>query len=593
MFKKLNRLPRLMLLRARKLSRRNMVLVLSVVTGIGAGLSAVVLKNSVYLIRLIINGNYPEPIQFILNFLCPLLGIGLVGLMGHYVTRETIIPGVPQVLHALAKKRGQVNLKTLYHSIFGAAITSGFGGSAGLEGPTVSAAGTIGSQIAQAAKLDYKTTTLLIACGAAGSMSGLFNAPIAAVIFALEVMALDLTLTSMVPLLLASVAASLAAQLMLGQSYLFHIDLLQKIKAIELPWFLLLGLGSGLGAVYFTRTFWAVEKLLSWFKAGTRRRIAGGLMLGLLIFLIPALYGEGYQTVNSLLKGNVNEIFEGSILLSVNKTVWLTLFVLFLLSVFKVVAASLTIHAGGVGGIFAPALFTGAISGFLFASAVNATGITELNTTHYALVGTCGMISGTMHAPLTAIFLIAEISGGYELFLPLMMTSALAYFIHKRYNVQNIFTRLLASRGELLTHHTDNKLLVMMQLEKEIETNFSVLRTGQMLGDLVDAVKTSSRNLFPVVDENGILMGVIQLDEVKDSLFDFVRYKEIPVENLMITSPELIYEDENLETVMKKLNRTGAWNLPVVTKEGKYLGFISKSRLLSDYRDLLLHFSEE
>ncbi|MEM9022630.1 MAG: chloride channel protein, partial [Bacteroidota bacterium] len=501
-------------------------------------------------------------------------------------------PGIPNTLFAISKRKGMIKKHNLYSSIITSAFTVGFGGSAGLESPAVGTTSGFSSYLGSLFRLNYKTRTLLIGCAAAGAMASLFKAPVAAIVFAIEVIMLDLTTASMIPLLLASASAALTSQFFLGEDVLFHFDVEETLSFRSIPYYLPLGITCGLLSVYFSKVYFLTDRLFGRIEKVYHKVVVGGVILGLLLFLMPPLYGEGYGVINQLLEGDAGGIMDNS--LFADRQDNFVVLALFMIAVvlFKAVATSVTLRAGGIGGIFAPALFTGSFTGFIFARFINHWNLGNVSESNFILVGMAGFMAGILHAPLTAIFLIAEITGGYELFIPLMITAAIAYLTTKYTLPYSVYTMQLAKRGALITHDKDQAVLTLMQLHKEIETNFETVDPYQTLGDLVQVIARSSRNLFPVVDREGYFLGTVMLNDVRDLMFKKELYDKTYVHNLMSDAAEQVSVKDNMDMVMKKFESSGAWNLPVL-QDGKYVGFVSKSKLFSAYRSLLRDFYDD
>ncbi|MBL4594050.1 MAG: chloride channel protein [Flavobacteriales bacterium] len=577
--------------RVKHIQHKHFVLFLSLIVGLLSGLAAVIIKNSVHFIQHFISTGFTENIHNYLYFIFPLVGLFLTVVLIKYVIRRPVGHGIPGVLYAISKKNSIIKSFGIYASVITSALTVGFGGSVGLEGPTVSTGGALGSNLGRLFKLDYKTTTLLIGCGAVGAMSGIFNAPIAALVFALEVFMFDLTLTSMIPFLVASVSAALTSRMMLGDNVLFDIQIQDAFLTSDVPFYMLLGVFTGLISVYFNKMFWFIEDLFDKLKKPFLRLLIGGSLLGVLIFFVPPLYGEGFVTIKMLFSGNYTSIVNNSLLYDFQDNTLIMLGLLFALLLFKVIASALTFGAGGVGGVFAPSLFVGASGGFVFAKTLNHLGLTDLSESNFTLVGMAGLIAGVLHAPLTSLFLIAEITSGYELIIPLMITATIAYLTSKYFVPHSIYNMQLAKRGELLTRHKDKAVLTLMNLETEVEKDFNIIDPDSTLGDLVKVVSLSKRNLFPVVDEEGLLRGIITLDHIREIMFKPEMY-DVKIESLMIQPRDYISLDANMEVVMEKFSQSNAWNLPVLEND-KYVGFVSKSKLFNAYRKMLINFSED
>ncbi len=579
--------------RIKHLQAKHLRLILSIVVGICAGLTAVTMKNLVHLIQHFLTNGFAEEYHNYYFFIYPFIGLLLVYVFLKYLLRKPILTGTPGVLWAIKKKKGLIHLYNTFGVIIASVFTVGFGGSVGLEGPTVSASSSIGSFLGRKLQLDYKTVTLLIGCSAAGTIAGIFNAPITALVFVLEVFMFDMTITSMIPFLAASVAGALTSRFMLGNNTLFHVVLTEDFVMADTPFYIFLGVLTGLVSVYFSSVLSYLELLFEKIKTRIGKLAIGGLVLGVLIFAIPPLYGEGFEVINSLLNGTPEHIFNNSFFFDYRNNTVMVLALLFLMLVFKVIATTVTIEAGGVEGIFAPSLFLGATTGFIFARALNYMGIAHLNERNFTLVGMAGLIAGVLHAPLTSLFLIAEITKGYELIIPLMVISSISYLTAKYFVKDSVFAMKLGRKGQIHTHHKDKNVLTMMNLKKEVETDFLTVQPNTSLGDLLEnVVAKSHRNIYPVVAKDGTFIGVITLDDVREIMFKQELYQEIHVENLMYKPLVSVFPEENLESVMDKFTQTKYWNLPVLEGD-KYVGFISKSKLFNAYRKMLLYFSEE
>jgi CIC family chloride channel protein len=491
-----------------------------------------------------------------------------------YIVKDKISHGISRILYAISKKKGYIKAHNTWTSVVASTLTIGFGGSVGAEAPIVLTGSSIGSVIGTFFKLNYKNITLLIGCGAAGAVSGIFKAPIAGIVFVLEILMLDLTISSIVPLLIASVTAATVSYFLMGDNVLFTFNVADAFNISNIPWYLLLGIISGLISLYFSKMTLFIEGYYERIRNIYIRLILGGILLGGLIYLFPPFYGEGYDTIMSLLQGNAGKVFSDSIFNQFSENfLAISLFMLGLVFL-KVVASSSTNGAGGVGGIFAPTLFIGGINGFFVASMLKKFVNVDLPDNRFVLVGMAGMMAGVMHAPLTAIFLIAEITGGYDLLIPLIITSTVAFITTRSFEKHSIYHVQLAERGELITHNKDKAVLTRMEWRKDIETDLQKIKPSDTLGDLVRIISKSKRNIFPVVDEYNILEGVVCLDDVREIMFQQDLYENTFVKDLMNIPPSYIDKKENIETVMETFRKTGAWNLPVLDG-GYYLGFIS------------------
>lgn len=580
--------------RVRHISNTNFVYVLSIVIGILSGIGAVTLKNFTHLIQSLVEGKLIEHYAAF-YFIFPTLGIALTLLIIKYVIKHRVPHGIPSVLFTISKRKSFIERYKMFSSILTAPLTVGFGGSVGLEGPTVSTATAIGANVGQLTHMNQTTRTLLLGCAAAGAMAAIFKAPIAAIIFAIEVFSLDLTLLSLVPLLLASASAVLTSYLFMGSQFLLPFHLQDAFKISEVPFFIMLGLLSALTSIYFSKVFFRIEGVFEKIESKTKRLIMGGLGIGLLVYLIPPLYGEGFSSVNNLLQGNYREALGSNLFNAYLDNLWVVMGLLAGLVIFKVIAASFTFGAGGVGGIFAPTLFMGSAMGHCFAMLVNNLNIFnfKISESNFTLVGMAGLLAGVLHAPLTAIFLIAELTGGYELFVPLMITAAISFLVTRYFVPHSVYAMQLAKSGDLITHDKDNKVLQLMDIDSIMEGGFIPLDPELSLGGIIETgVKKSNRNIFPVIDDEQNFLGILLLDDIRPIMFDQKLYDITRVLDLMQSAPAVIeYQKDNPKKIMRKFQDSGAWNLPVV-KKGKYIGFISKSKLLSVYRRKLIEVSQ-
>lgn len=581
-------LGKFILWREKHLSHKQFVYILAFVIGITSGLAAVLLKNVVHVIHhFLSHSEILERFKFI-YLLFPLVGILLTLLFVKYLVKDSIGHGVSKILFAISKKNGKIKKHNNYSSLIASTLTVGFGGSVGLEAPIVLTGSSIGSSLGQLFKLNYKTKIILIGCGAAGAIAGIFNAPIAAVIFALEVLMLDLTMWSLIPLLISAVSGLSISYFFGDKSAALNFESSVGFLLKNIPYYILLGILTGLVSLYFTRgTMW-IESQFKLFKNVYLKWIIGGSFLGIVIYILPPLYGEGYNTLNALLSGNLDDINYGSIFSADSSYGILFLFFVLVL-VFKVVATALTTGSGGVGGIFAPTLFMGGITGYLTAKILNLFSFVNVVEKNFALVGMAGMMAGVMHAPLTAIFLIAEITGGYGLFIPLMITSTMSFITIMYFEPHSLYHMRLAERKELITHHKDQAVLTLIDMGKVIEKDFEILSPDQKLRDLIDSISRCRRNIFPVV-KNKMLVGVVLLDDIRHVIFNPALYDTTSVRDLMYLPPAYIEPDEPMDEVMTKFEETGSWNLPVL-HHGEYIGFLSKSKIFSAYRKQLMEIS--
>jgi len=565
--------------------------VLAAFVGLAVGLAAVVIKNLVHFIQESLSKGFENGIGSYLIFVLPIIGITLTVLFIKYINRNPVRHGIPGVLFSISKNNGIIKAHNLYSSIITSALTVGFGGSVGLEGPTVATGGAIGSNIGRLFNLNYKEVTLLLASACAGAMSAIFKAPIAGVVFAIEVIMLDLTMWAVIPLLIASATGALTSYLFLGQNVIYSFQVTEKFMMNQIHYYILLGIITGFVSVYFTKTYMYITNIFEKIDSIWKRLFIAGGLLGVIIFFLPPLYGEGYDIVNMGLKGEFSALFSGTLYEGWQNSLVLLIIAFILIIALKVVATTLTFAAGGIGGVFAPTLFMGANTGLLVGIILNQLGV-EISISNMALIGMAGMLAGVVQAPLTAIFLIAEITGGHELFMPLILASTIS-FATTRYFVSNsVYTMQLAKRGELMTHHKDRNILIMMNVSDLIETNFKILRSDYTLGDLVKIITSSNRNIFPVVAEDGSLEGIVKLDDIRHIMFNQEMYDKTLVRDLMFMPQYTVDKKEQMEAVASKFTKSGRYNIAVLD-EGKYVGFLSRAKVFSSYREMLKHFSDD
>jgi CIC family chloride channel protein len=583
----MNLLHKFLVWRIKHIRDRNFLIYLGIFVGIISGLAAVILKTTVHWIQSQLS-SFADAKQFdLVHVAYPLIGILLTVVVSNYILKERMGHGITAILYNISKKSSILKRTKMYSRMITSAITVGFGGSVGLEAPIVVTGSAIGSNIGRLVHLNYKKRTLLIGCGAAGAISAIFNSPIAGVIFAIEVLLTDVSIAMFIPLLISSVFGSLISTSLLGDDILFSFQLEDTYSFNDLPFIIVMGIIAGFLSVYFTRTTFWVEGKLAKIKGTLLRALLGGVGLGFLILLMSPLYGEGYETIKSLLHGEEFSILSRLEVIGIpnNQLVAIIFFTAVIL--FKPVASALTIGSGGSGGIFAPSLFIGGVLGFVFAATVNlVTGTEMLSISNFTLIGMSGLMSGILHAPLTAIFLIAEITSGYTLFVPLMLVSAIAYSTTIYFESHSLYAKHLAQSGDLIPKDKDKRVLREINIDKVIETDLLKIAPEATLGELVSLVRKSKRNLFPVVNGKGELVGILTLDDIRDIMFNHDQYDDIFVNSLMHTPPAHVSPHENMQSVMGKFEATGAWNLPVLD-DGRYVGFLSKSRIFSTYRNKL------
>jgi CIC family chloride channel protein len=588
-------LTRFLIWRMKYIADKQFIYLISIIIGFTSGVGAVIIKNLTHFIQLLLEGKLIKEYHTALSFIFPIIGLTLAYFSIRYIIRHKISHGIPSTLFAISKRKGIMRRHQMFASIITAPITVGFGGSVGLEGPTVATGAAISSNLSRMLHMNQATRTLLIGCAAAGAMSSIFKAPIAAIIFAVEVFSLDLTLVSMIPLLLASISAVITSYFFFGNDILLPFRIEDTFKIQQVPIYILLGILAGFVSIYFIKMYSYFQRVFEKMGSPIKRLIIGGFGIGFLVYLIPPLYGEGYDVINHLVQGNLKEALANNFFHLNLDNIWSIIALLAGLVFFKIIATSLTLGAGGVGGIFAPTLFMGSIMGNCIAKILNALPIfsSPVSESNFTLVGMTGLMAGVLHAPLTAIFLIAEVTGGYELFIPLMITAAISFSITKKFVPHSVYAMELGRKGELITHNKDHAVLTLMNIKSVVEQNFVILFPDMTLGDIVqNAVVKSNRNMFPVVNrKTNSLEGIISLNDLRPVMFDKSLYSKVSARDLM-ESPEAIIDlnNDKMTEVMKKFQDTGAWNLPVIS-EGTYYGFISKSKLLTAYRRKLINFS--
>ena len=585
-------LERFIAWREKHMSQNQFVLILSFIVGVLSALAAFVLKHLIHFIQHLLTGNFDAQTFNGLYLVYPVIGIFVTGLFIRRVVRDDISHGVTKVLYAISCRKGKIRRHNTWSSLIASGITIGFGGSVGAESPIVMTGSAIGSNLGTLFKMEKKVMMLLIGCGAAGAVSGIFKAPIAGLVFTLEVLMLDLTMSSLLPLLISSVTAATLSYIFMGTEATFDFHLEDAFDLARVPYVILLGIVCGLVSLYFTHVTTAIEKQFKKLSNPYYKLLIGGGILSVLIFLFPPLYGEGYETINQLINGtSENIILDNSLFYGHAKYLLVYMFFIIL---FKAFASTVTNCAGGCGGIFAPSLFLGCISGYLFASLCNMTewGV-PVSDKNFALFGMAALMSGVFHAPLTGVFLIAELTGGYALFLPLMIVSVSSYLTVRIFDSNNIYAIRLAQRGELITHHKDQAVLTILKVADVIERDFMKISPDMDLGALTSVVAKTRRNIFPVVDAANRLVGILYLDDIRHIMFRQELYHRYNVAVLMRKVPERLCITEPMEAVMRKFEDTGAWNLPVEDISGEYIGFISKSAIFTAYRKTLLEFTSD
>ena len=579
------------------MSEQNLLLVLAVVVGLLSGLAAVLLKNVVhYAGRLVSHlGDLTPMGGNVAMLVFPLVGILLTVLFVKYIVRGDIGHGLPSVLLAISRKGSKLPPKNMWTSLVASTITVAFGGSVGLEAPIASTGSAIGSNIGRWLRLSPKSLRLLLGCGAAGAIAGIFKAPFAGILFVVEVFLFDLTATTALPLLISALVSASLAYFLMGREVQFHFEVMQHFTLSQLPFYVVLGVFCALVSLYFLRTTDAVEGWFAKRKSPWVKVAVGGLLLGVLIYLFPPLYGEGYWMLSELLNGDSTSLFTNTVYSSLSGNVWATLGILFALILLKAVATAATIGSGGVGGTFGPSLILGGLAGYFVAMLCNELGTMPLDTASFALVGMAAVMTGVMHAPFMATFLIADITGGYQLLVPLLTASAVTYLCVNPFEHHSIYARKLAEKGDLLTHDKDASAWHLMNMQALIETNFVVVRQGDRLRDLVEAIQNSRRNLFPVLSDDDKFLGVIALDDVRKIIFRPDLYDSVAVEDLMhpLSEGDMVRAEDTLSDVVEKFKIGDRYNLVVVDANDVYLGFLSRANTFSAYRRFISDTSDE
>ncbi|WP_258103042.1 chloride channel protein [Marinoscillum sp. MHG1-6] len=588
-----NPIMKFLVWRLKHINDNNFTLIIAGIVGLIAGLAAVTLKSSVHLIQHLLQQNIDITNISYLYIVYPAVGILLTVLVRYFIVRDTPGHGITRILRAISISSSRIRKRYMVSNMLKSAITVGFGGSVGLEAPIVVTGSAIGANVGSLVHLDYKKRTLLIGCGAAGAISAIFNSPIAGVIFAIEVILNEVKISKFIPILIASVCGQLVSIILLGEDILFSFKLTDPFTAQDTPFYALLGVVCGLVSLYFFRTLFKVEGLIQKIKNIYLRALLGGLGLAFIVFTFPPIYGEGYNSIKDLLLGNVTNLLESTPLYGSQDNEYLVLLFLLVILIAKPIASAFTIGSGGSGGVFAPSLFMGGFTGFLFAKAINIMFPTlAISASNFALVGMCGVLSGVLHAPLTGIFLIAEITSGYMLFVPLMLVSALSFVTISYFEKHSIYTKRLIEKGQIIQNDRDMMILSQINIKKIIEKDLLSIHPDASLAELVKLVKKSKRNIFPVVDENKKLQGIVTLDDIREIMFDAEKQNNVVVKTIMHKPPAFVSPQEKMQSVMNKFELTQAWNLPVIEEE-KYLGFISKARIFNAYRTKLIRQTKE
>ena len=576
-----------------KFSDRNKVLVLCIFVSLIAGFCAIILKSALHYTQTLLQRVVAEEQFNYLYLIFPIIGIMLTVLFIKFFIKDDLSHGVSKILYSIAKDEGKLKKHHTYSSMISSTLTVGFGGSVGLEAPITLTGSAIGSQLGSFFGLNAKSTITLVACGSTAAVACIFNAPIAGVVFAIEVLMLDLTISSLMPLLVSAVTGTSISYLILGRSLMFNPMTIPNFKMENLPIYLILGVFTGLYAVYFLRTSRWIERKMAKVKTKSLRIIIGGVLLSILIFFFPSFYGEGYEAINAILQGNINNLFSNSPFHDFQYQEYLLLLFLFLLLMLKTFATAFTTGAGGIGGVFAPSLFLGGIAGCFVAKSCNTLFAWDLSILNFTLAGMVGVMGSIMKAPFTAIFLIADISGGYQLFLPLIITVIASYAVFSLFEKYSVYTKSLAEKGNLITHHKDKHALSRLDVNNLIENNFVSLPPDATLRNLVDAIANSTRNIFPIVDDAKNFYGIIILDDVRKIIFEPEQYDKVSAKELSFMPEISIHPDELIADVAEKFKKTDYYNMIVLDKNNKYYGFISRANLFSSYRQIVEEISED
>lgn len=581
---------------SKHLSQKQFLLILALCVGIGSALAAQILKLLIHEIEYLLTSQFDATKANWLFLVYPIIGIFITSLFIKYVVRDDIGHGVTKILYALSRKQGNIRGHNQWSSVIASAITIGFGGSVGAESPIVLTGSAIGSNLGQMFRLDHKTMILLIGCGASGAIAGIFKAPIAGLMFTLEVLMVDMTMATLLPLLVSCLTATCITYAWTGTEPMFNFTLSDPFVVDRVPTTVMLGILCGFISLYFTRVMNWFEQIFGKIHNMYGKLALGGGVLAVLIYFFPPLYGEGYNTISVLLNGSTG--VETSRVLNSSLFYGHTDFLLVylgLIIVFKVFATTATNGGGGCGGTFAPSLFLGCLGGFLFSRLWNMYGFYDVYApeTNYALLGMAGVMSGVFHAPLTGVFLIAELTGGYALFLPLMIVSVASYLTIHAFERHSIYAMRLARKGELLTHHKDRSVLTLMSLDAIIDKERPNLRPDMFLGQIVLTISSSKSLHFAVIDMKGGLCGVINVNSIRKIIFRSELYRMYKAEQLMEQPQQKLYTDDSMQTIMDKFARCDAGTLPVLSSEGTFVGFVSRTKLYATYRQVMKDFSEE
>jgi CIC family chloride channel protein len=575
------------------MSTAQVMAILAVIVGLFAGIGAYVFNTLLHFVSHSLTSWTPADQAQWLYLVYPGIGIILATLFVKYIVKDGISEGVTRVLYAMSRKDSRIAGHNCWSSVVGGATTIGFGGSVGPEAPIVLTGAAIGSNVGKLTRLNYKNITLLLCCGAGAAVAAIFKAPITGVVFVIEILMLDITSKSIIPLLMASVTATITSLSLHGFSPIIAVSLTEAdmFEVSQLPLFILLGCFTGIMAYYFTSVNSLVGGFYHSISSQWRKWLYAAITLGVLIFIFPPLYGEGHSSFGALMSGETDGLFNNTLFMSLTESDWFLIIYLIAIMLFKVITMATTNAAGGVGGTFAPSLFVGAFAGASLAVICRDVFLLDVSITSFTLVGMAGVMSGVMKAPLTAIFLIAELSNGYGLFIPLMIVSGISFAVNFGLDRDSIYTKQLRMRGELLTHDKDSSAFVFLRLDELMETDFVRLREGTTLGDVVNIISVARRNIFPVVNTSGKLLGIVQLDDLRHDMFDRDKWDE-SILSYMVQPPDKIKQSESIQSIMPRFEQAKTWMLPVVDDDNRYLGFIAKSQILNAYRQALVNVSQ-
>lgn len=561
------------------------IVVIAILVGLTSGLMAVILKTFVHHLQKFVEDNSIFRFSYLIF---PTIGLIITLFIVRHFFGKHIERGIAMVLKSIAGKSSFIESKHSYLHVITSSLTVGFGGSVGLEGPIVATGSALGSNISRLSDLNYQERTLLIACGAAAGISAVFDAPIAGVIFAVEVLLAETIVSYFIPLIISSVVGALCSKIILQEASLFNFVLKEDFDYHNVPYYIVLGVLAGFVSLYYALAFKGAERRMEHWKINAYlKAIIGGFLLLLIFFLFPPLFGEGYNSIKLVANGYLNSFSDNTTLFSYFKSNWGIIVFTGLIVLFKPIAAGLTIGSGGNGGNFAPSLFTGSFLGFFYSKLINHLPWVKIPESNFSLVAMAGILSGVMYCPLTAVFLIAEITNGYELFIPLMIVSSISFFIVKTYEPYSMETKKLAIEGQIFTHRKEKNILTTIKLDSMLQDKYETIESGKKLKDLVELIKRNDKNIFAVTNSKERFIGIIELNDIKQKLFQPEQFDRISIQSIMKKPAATIREGQDMPSVMKKFDVTQSWYLPVIDKDRKFIGFISKTKLFNKYREIL------